>query len=182
MDWLFETDGSGGPSYDVPNWVAFRMVIHGTVMRRISSTWTWWHKKAFPVVWLGSLGLFSLPWIHGVLQHQNPATPLLIPLGLAAFGTVMWTWLVFPLVDEVWIENNDIVVLNRGREGRFPITNIVDIDSHLNCNPRQVVLTLKEPCLYGRKIVFATPFRWWDRSQPPIVEELFRRRSERDPC
>src|SRR5262249_47802445 len=78
-------------------------------MRRISSKWTWWHKRAFPAICFGFLAVFSVVWILLVVQQQVPAGALLIPPALAAFGYLLMRWLVFPLMDEVWIENDHIV-------------------------------------------------------------------------
>lgn len=141
-------------------------------MRRISSRLTWWHKKAFPAIWFGFLGLFTIAWLPGVILQRVPAPTLLIPLGMAAFGYVLMRWLIFPLVDEVWIEDNEIIVRNRGQEERFPITNIMNVEASLFTNPEQVVLTLKEPCGFGRKIVFSPPMRWLHIGRHPIAKEL----------
>ncbi len=147
----------------------------GQKLRRISSRWTWWHKNAFPMIFFGFLGLFTLAWMVGVIQQQVPAPPLLIPLGMAAFGYVLMRWLVFPLADEVWIDSEDIVVRNSGQEERFPITNVLNVESQLFTNPERVILTLKQPCGLGREIVFSPPQRWWRLSRHPIAEELIRR-------
>jgi hypothetical protein len=88
--------------------------------------------------------------------------------------------LVFPLVDEVWIEDNQIIVRNRGAEERFPITNIMSVETPLFLNPERVVLTLKEPCGFGREIVFTPSLRWWHFSRHPIAEELIRRAHDID--
>jgi hypothetical protein len=147
-------------------------------MRRISSTWTWWYKKAFPVIWFGFLGLFTLVWIPGVVQQQVSPATLLIPLGMAAFGYLVMRRLVFSLVDEVWIENDDIVVRNGDQEDRFPITHIINVEAPLFVNPERIVLTLSEPCLFGREIAFSPPYRWWPLSRHPLAEELIRRAHE----
>jgi hypothetical protein len=114
-------------------------------MRRISSSLTWWHKKAFPAIWFGFLGLFTVAWIPGVILQQVPAPTLLIPLGMAAFGYVLMRLLVFPLVDEVWIEDNEIIVRNRGQEERFPITNIMNVEASLFVNPSALSSCSKNP-------------------------------------
>jgi len=134
-------------------------------MHRISSSLTWWHKRVFPTIWFGALGLFFVAGVIGVIHEAIPAPTLLIPLILAAFGYGLMRWLVFPLADEVWIEGDEIIVGNRGQEACFPIANIVDVEEWVMTNPNRIVLTLKEPCGIARQIVFSPPSRWWRRSR-----------------
>jgi hypothetical protein len=94
---------------------------------------------------------------------------------MAAFAYVLMRWLVFPLVDEVFLEDKEIIIRNRGEEDRFPITNIINVEAPLLMSPERIVLTLKEPCRSGREIVFSPPFRWWPFTRHPIAEELIRR-------
>lgn len=144
-------------------------------MRRISSSLTWWHKKGFPAFWFGFLALFTVIWIPGIFLQQVPAPTLLVPVGMAVFGYLLMRWLVFPLLDEVWLEGDQIVVRNRGEEDRFPIANIINVQAELFVNPERIVLMLKEPCKFGREIVFSPPFRWWHLRRHPLADELMRR-------
>lgn len=144
-------------------------------MRRISSCWTWWNKKAFPVLWFGFLAIFSFVVLIGIMERKVPAPVLIFPFVMAAFGYAIMQWLVFSLVDEVWIQNDDLVVKNNGDEDCFPIRNVINVDSSYFSNPERIVLTLKEPCRFGREIVFSPPIRWLRFSRHPIAEELIRR-------
>jgi hypothetical protein len=143
-------------------------------MRKISSKSTWWNKKAFPAMWFGFLGVFMCVLIPGVTQGQAPAFLLLWPLGLAVFGYVLMRELVFSLMDEVWIDGDDIVVRNRGEEDRFPISNIVNVDCSVMTNPERIVLTLRTPSEFGQEIVFSPLSRWWPFSRHPLATELIR--------
>jgi hypothetical protein len=105
-------------------------------MRKISSRWTWWHKKAFPVVWFGFLGIFTVAWIPGVVRQRVPAPTLLIPLAMMVFGYVLMRLLIFGLVDEVWLDDDHLIVRNREDEDRFPITNIVNVELLIHDEPR----------------------------------------------
>lgn len=141
-------------------------------MRRISSSLTWWYKKVFPAVWFGFLGFWTLAWIPGVVSGRVPALTLVGPPAMAIFGYALMRWLIFPLVDEVWIENNDLIVRNHGQEDRFPAANILNVESQVFANPERVVLTLREPCRFGGEILFVPPFRLIHVSRHPIAEEL----------
>jgi hypothetical protein len=126
-------------------------------------------------LWFGFLGLFSLAGLGGVIQQRVPAPTLLIPAGMAAFGYVLLRWLVFPLVDEVWIQEDELIIRNGDTEDRFQISNIVNIEASECTNPETITLTLKEPSTHGREIVFSPPTRWWPFGRHPIAQELLRR-------
>jgi len=143
-------------------------------MRRISSRFTWWHKKAFPVFGFGFLGVFTLIWVFAVIQQRAPALTLLFLLAIAAFSFFQMRWLVSPLIDEVFIDNDEIIVKNRGQEDRFPIANILSVKDSTFVHPERIVLTLKEPCLFGGGIVFLPSWRLWRFWAHPIVEVLNR--------
>jgi hypothetical protein len=43
-------------------------------MTRLSSRWTYFYKRVFPVMWFGFIALFLLlPWLN---RHQAPGLPL----------------------------------------------------------------------------------------------------------
>ncbi len=145
-------------------------------MRRISSRLTWWYKKAFPTCWFGFFGLCTLILIAGVIEQKAAVVSLLAPLGMAVVGYLFMRWLIFPLVDAVWIDETDLVVRNGGAEDRFPLTNVIDVENPRFMNPERVILMLNEPCRFGREIVFLPPTRSaWRFSRHPIAEELIRR-------
>lgn len=144
-------------------------------MCQISSKLTWWHKRAFPTFWFGFLALFTLNWIPSVVRGEAPAATLAIPLGMAAFGAVLMCWLVFPLVDKVWIDGDELVVRNHGQMDRFPIANVVDVDGSYMANPESIGLYLNTPCRFGKTIRFAAPFRLFMFGTHPLAQELIDR-------
>lgn len=149
-------------------------------MRRISSSWTWWHKKAFPIFFFAFLGLASLAGLHGVIQRQAPAPTLLIPVGMAAFGYILMRRLVFPLMDEVWIQGEELIVRNGDKEDRFQIGNIINVEASEFTSPERITLTLKGPSTFGREIAFLPPIRWWPFGRHLIAQELLRRANHLD--
>jgi hypothetical protein len=144
-------------------------------MRRISSKSTWWHKKAFPTIWFGLFGLFTLVGLFSVINGRAPAPALLIPLFGMAAGYSFMRWLVFSLLDEVWIDGDQIVVRNGGREDRFPLSNILNVDASLFTNPERIVLTLRQPCAFGDEVAFLPTPRFWPFGRHPLAKELIRR-------
>jgi hypothetical protein len=51
-------------------------------MRRISSGWTFFYKRIFPVIWVGFLAVFAG---IGVVKDQDPFA-VIVPLVMIAFG------------------------------------------------------------------------------------------------
>jgi hypothetical protein len=144
-------------------------------MRQISSKLTWWQKKAFPSIWFGYLAVFTCVWIVLIAQGQVPAESLLIPLGLVAVGGLLTWWLVWRLVDEVWIDGDDIVVRNGRQNDRFPIANIVDVDGSYLQSPEHIGLWLNQPCRFGKVIRFGAPFRLFPFGTHSLARELIER-------
>ncbi len=144
-------------------------------MRLISSKLTWWHKKAFPTLWFGILGLVIVTLIPAVLSGSVPGEVLLIPLIMVGAGAALDVWLVFPLVDEVWIDGDDLIVRNRGEEDRFPIAHIIDVDGSFLTNPESIGLWLKPKCRFGKTIRFEAPFRVFMFGTHPQAQELIDR-------
>lgn len=144
-------------------------------MRRISSKMTWWNKKAVPTLWFGFLAVFTCFWIPAVLQGQVPAFTLLGPIGMAVFAYLLMRALVFCLVDEVWLDGDDVIVRNRGEEDRFPIANIANVDCAFLTNPERITLTLRTPTHFGREIAFSPPQRLFPFGRHPIARELVAR-------
>ncbi|HEV8002454.1 MAG TPA: hypothetical protein VGP63_21385 [Planctomycetaceae bacterium] len=144
-------------------------------MRRISSKLTWWHKKAFPALWFGGLALGTVTLSFAVRNGRVPEDLLLVPFVMALFGTVLMAWLVFPLVDEVWIDGDELIVRNRGEEDRFPIVHIIDVDGSFMTNPESIGLWLKPKCRFGKTIRFEAPFRFFMFGTHPQAQELIDR-------
>ncbi|HET6324408.1 MAG TPA: hypothetical protein VFG04_06885 [Planctomycetaceae bacterium] len=144
-------------------------------MRRISSKLTWWNKKAFPALWFGNLALVTATMIPAVRNGSVPEDLLLVPFVMAGFGALLMWWLVFPLVDEVWIDGDGLIVRNRGEEDRFPIAHIIDVDGSFMTSPESIGLWLKPKCRFGRTIRFEAPFRFFMFGTHPQAQELIDR-------
>lgn len=141
-------------------------------MRRISSEWIWLHKKVFPVFWFGFLGIWCLFALPAVFLKLMPTFVLLVLIGMAGFGYVIMSYLIFPLVDEAWIDGDHIFVRKGKTEVRFPIADIINVDSSKLMNPEHITLTLKNQTELGSEIVFSPPHRAWPFGKHPVAQEL----------
>ena len=128
----------------------------------------------FPVAWFGFLSVFTLFAIADAWQKAAPPFAVLIPIAMMVFGYFLMKSLIFDLVDEVYLQNDTIIVRNCGDEDRFPVTNILNVSASQMTNPERITLLLRTPCKFGDKITFSPPTRWWRFSDNPIAEELIR--------
>jgi hypothetical protein len=145
-------------------------------MRRISSRWTVFTKRVFPVVWFGFLALFFVISLAGMASDRKPPIPfLLIPLAMAACGYFLMRNLIFDLADEVWDVGTELVVKNKGQQVRLPLIEISNVRYTVVTSPQRVTLTLRHPTVLGNEITFAPPAVWVPFSKHPIVESLIER-------
>lgn len=80
--------------------------------------------------------------------------------------------LVFDLVDEAYLSNDELVVCNRGVEDRFPLANVRNVDAGMKSSPERITLLLSEECAFGKEVTFSKPVRWFSRGRHPLAEEL----------
>jgi hypothetical protein len=144
-------------------------------MRQISSRMTFWHKRLFPAFWFGFLALWTSFAAPAIIKGGAPIFILFMPIGMAAFGYFLMRWLVFPLADEVFLDGDDLLVRKNDTEARIPVCQILNVDSSVMVNPERITLTLREPCAFGREIIFSPTYRFHFFSRHPIAEELIAR-------
>ncbi len=148
-------------------------------MNRISSHWTFFYKRIFPVVWFGFIAMFVCGGARAAIA-QNEIGDLLpvlaILLWLAVGGYLMMRWLVFDLVDEVWDFGEMLVVHNKGRKRQILLADCMNVSYRGFVNPPRITLTLRintPEC--GTKIAFIPPFRLFPYTMPPIARDLIAR-------
>jgi hypothetical protein len=144
-------------------------------LRRISSPWTWFYKRAFPFIWYGFLGTFSAFLLPAILDRPDVAFALISISFMALVGYLVMRYLLLDLMDEVWIDGDDLLLRNGGEEDRFPITNVVNVDDTQLMNPERITLTLRTPSRFGDEPVFTSSKRYWPFGKHPIAKELIRR-------
>ncbi len=146
-------------------------------MRRISSRWTFFYKRVFPVVWFGFLALFLVISLFVVPRTSQTATlPLLImPIVMMIFGYFIMTKFIFDLVDEVWDDGDVLVVTNRDQTERLALADIKNVNYAAFINPPRVTLSLRRPSGFGDKVTFCAPLRFVPLSTSPIIDELIER-------
>jgi hypothetical protein len=144
-------------------------------MRLISSRSTWVYKRLFPAIWFGLIGLMLLVFLCRVSFDPSVGFGIFICLVMMGFGYALMEWLIFPMVDGVWIDGDDLVVRNRGEEDRFPIRHVVDVDHRWVVSPERVELLVNPRSRFGPVIQFIPTDRWFPFGRHPLVQELIDR-------
>jgi len=147
-------------------------------MRRISSSWTFYYKRAFPAIWCG--GLFVIGGIAAYAATTHPSGkgfwPLLVVLPvMLVLGLRFMKKFVFDLVDEVWDDGSSLVVKNGGQSERIALADISNVNYTTTMNPPRVVLSLRRPTLFGRQIAFSAPVYLLPFSSSSAIDDLIER-------
>ena len=123
-------------------------------MNKISSRWTYFHKKAFPTIWFGFLAFFVVSTLLSGAAEADLMF-LVIPFLMAIFGYFFMKKLVWDLVDEVYDCGDSLLIRNRRSEERIPLSNIMNVSVSTLMNPPRVTLRLVKPGALGEEIAFS---------------------------
>lgn len=124
------------------------------IVKRISSTWTFFYKKVFPLLWFGFLAFFVVSTILLGAMNADP-TFLIGPVLMAVFGFFLMKKLVWDLVDEVYDCGDFLLVKNRREEDRVALSNIMNVNLSTFVNPPRITLRLVNPSKFGQEISFS---------------------------
>jgi hypothetical protein len=139
---------------------------------------TFFNKRVFPVFWFGLLILFiGVPLVLSLARNTAPPPPpfFIVPAIMIAAGYFVMKRLVFVLVDEVWEDDNSLLIRNRGEEERVAFSDIKNVSYSPFVNPPRVTLSLRRSSVFGDDITFNAPIRFVPFSRSPIVLDLIDR-------
>jgi len=153
-------------------------------MRRLSSSYTFFYKRVFPVLWVGFVLTVSGLQLWAA-QHaradasSEPLFPLvLMPLFMVGVMFLLYRQLLRDLLDEVWLDGDYLVVKNRGEKIRVALSDVMNVNATTMTNPRRVTVMLRTNSRFGRSLTFmpASPRRFLSAFKPdPIATELIER-------
>ena len=128
-------------------------------------------------MWFGTLAIALVVICFTEPKPGQSRTPLFFLLpGVAVFGYVLMSKLVFDLVDEVHDLGATLLVKNRGVDVQIPLRNIAHVGFCNATNPPRITLELSVPCEFGDKIVFIPTRKWTILSKgQEITNDLQRR-------
>src|SRR5262245_3621637 len=146
-------------------------------MRRISSRYTFYVKRLFPLIWAAALLFIVVDQL--VRGSSSGEWPLLIVVVLMIpFGYFVMRLLgLFEIADVVFDAGDALIVRNRGREARIALSEIAEISSSSSLGklPWRAMLSLRTPSIFGSRVSFMLPLRLLPFRTSPIVKELMDR-------
>jgi hypothetical protein len=122
---------------------------------------TWWSKRLTPAI----IGVIAAACGS---SFGNPIG-WFWAIGFAVFGGAVWWVCIWDLLDEVWLQGDQLILRNEDREDRVPLEQIHRIKVLWLNNPPRVTLVLRSPCEFGARPSFCppnSPFRFTD---PPSI-------------
>ena len=142
-------------------------------MTKISSGYTAFMKKGFPVLWFGFLGVFIVAALTKSAPAQNPMF-VVIPCVMAAVGYLVMRKLIWNLADEVFDCGDFLLVRNGGDEDHLALSNIINVNSSTYTNPPVITLRLATPGKFGPEVAFSPtrPFTLNPFKPNPVAEDL----------
>jgi hypothetical protein len=143
-------------------------------MRCVSSQLTFYYKRVFPVVWFGGLIMIG---VVGAFAHSSSGfSPFLIVVPIMlVLGYRFMKKFIFDLVDEVWDDDNSLLVTANGQSERIALGDITNVNYSTTMNPPRVVLSLRRPTLLGKQIAFCAPVQILPFSTSPVIDDLIGR-------
>ena len=145
-------------------------------MTKISSRWTIYHKRVFPLFWFGFLALFVATSFSTGAPRQDVMF-IVIPLFMAFFGFFVIKKLVWDLVDEVYDCGDHLLIRNHGEEALVRLSNIMNVSVSAYMSPPRITLRLIQPVTFGDEIAFspAIGFRLNPFAKNRVGEDLIMR-------
>jgi len=140
--------------------------------RRLSSWWTYFYKRIFPIAWITGFGMGTVYlWVGTFKGQSSPELKWIALLSLLA-GSAFLLWFSSRLKD-VWLYGNDIIVSDYRSEEWIPLWQIEEVTETRLWNPKLIKLRLAHSGKWGDQIVFVAPIRFrFVFLNHPLVEEL----------
>lgn len=147
--------------------------------KRISAASTGFYKRVLLVFWYGLVFvLLVLCWKLKQLDHRIGPWIFLFPLFMGAVFHFLAKSLLSDLVDEVWDNGQELIVVNEGHVERVPLRDIINISYSGFTNPKRATLTLRHPGKWGVSFGFIpvrSSIRILSMGTNQMIEELIRR-------
>jgi hypothetical protein len=129
-------------------------------MKTISTPLTPFFKFIHSTMWFFVCGLFFT-----VPDLEPPILKMILVLPFFAF----WE---YSRIKRVAIDEDFLYVSNYFRSERIPLDNIDSVTDNIWLDSHPVTIHLKEPCSFGRKIIFMPQMLILFFQHHPIVKEL----------
>lgn len=152
-------------------------------MKKISSDFTFFYKRIFPITWLGIVALFELVGIAVLFISNTPINGkvvlfITVPVLLFVLGFYLFFNLVFHLIDEVYFDDASLLLVNRNRKTRILFSDIEEISYQTNRPQRIEVILYEEDKKLGKTLYFIPPTKLLSFQKHPDIERLFEKFKE----
>ena len=141
-------------------------------VRLISSRLTAFTKRGLPLMMFAFLGL----WTVLAAVREGLSTQFFVGAAFSAFvGYVVFRKShIRNLADEVWDCGTELVIKRDGIEERVPLAEIANV-GFSTFNPQRVTLTMRQPGVFGKEVIFIPPNQFLPWAKIPMVDELIGR-------
>jgi hypothetical protein len=144
------------------------------MIEKLSSSWTFFYKVVFPIIWISGFGIGTLVlWLGKFDQPQPPPAEMkwtFLIAWLVGSGIILWIAL---RLKTVTLNGDRLIIENYSQEDKVPLSSINSISETRFINPKMIKLNLYPPCVFGEKIVFIPKFKFYNPfGQHPIVKQL----------
>jgi hypothetical protein len=139
--------------------------------RQISSRLSFFHKFILP-------GVFVLGIINTGIMYLNGWFASSAGLSAGMMLLIHFVFLAYVLflfwpIKKIVIDDHNLYVSDWRTDITVPLTEIERVSEFIISEPRRVTIHLKNPSLFGRKLVFLATYRTFSFfSSHPIVSEL----------
>lgn len=142
-------------------------------MTRISSKRTIWYKRGLPILWFGVLAVSLAASFLSETMERNVVF-LIIPCIVGVFGYFVMKKLIWDLADEVYVDQDSLLIKNRAEEERIALSNVMNVSATVLVNPPRITLRLVKPCKFGDEITFTpvTGFTLNPFAKNQVTEDL----------
>ncbi|HEY3859410.1 MAG TPA: hypothetical protein VGM47_07355 [Gammaproteobacteria bacterium] len=158
------------------------MLVMPPGAKRISSRATFFYKLVFPVIWFVALGLVVLFGLLNTSVATGTMLPFLImPIFMVGIGYVIFRALLVGLMDEVWDNGTELLVVNGRHVEHVPLSGIVNINYSGLTNPKRATLQLRLPGRWGTKLSFIpvrSSMSIWNLMDNKMIDGLIERVDE----
>lgn len=145
-------------------------------MKKLTSKATFFHKRVFPFIWFGFLGVFLCVGLFTNVSQNGPGIIfLVVPMGMAVFGYFIMKKLVWDLIDEVYDEGTSLLFRNGGKEVRVSLKDIKNVSYTVMTNPPRVTVSIRRKTDFGDELSFSPPVSWVPFKKNEEIERLIDR-------
>ena len=128
-------------------------------------------KYAVPIVWVVFLGACTSHFaLSAATAPFRKLMFVLFPIYII-FG-ILFLWIVIFPLKHAFIEGQFLRIGDGRNEIPIPGEDIVRIDNSILTNPEIITIYLRKNTIFGRKIKFAVPYRFFRTYPHPLVIQL----------